>query len=119
MAGQVLVIEDDALYSGAIEAALSDEYSVAVHMDPPSIDEVAQLAPGIVLLDNTLPGVTGCDYLKQLKADERTANIPVIMMSGNHDLSRDADVKTHCSGFLGKPFSLDDLADTVRKVLPA
>lgn len=112
------MIEDDPLYSGAIEAVLSDNYTVSVHGEAPAIDDVAALSPGAILLDNTLPGMSGSDFLAALKADERTTNIPVIMMSGNHDvLRKDPQLEAACAAFLGKPFSLDQLSDTVRNVL--
>jgi two-component system, NtrC family, response regulator AtoC len=117
MAARVLVIEDDILYSGAIEMALGDEYSVMIHTEAPSIDDVASIAPDVILLDNSLPGISGCDFLKTLRTDNRTAAIAVIMMSGDHDILRkDPTLETACNGFLGKPFTLDELSDTVRKI---
>jgi DNA-binding NtrC family response regulator len=117
---KILIIEDDDLYSGAIEAALAGEYEVMLHESAPELDVVHEFGPALVLLDNTLPGISGADYLRLLKQDSRAASIPVVLMSGNHDILRqEPSLQEFCAGFLPKPFTLDKLVETIHSALPA
>jgi DNA-binding response OmpR family regulator len=118
VSGKVLVIEDDELYCGAIELALEGQFEVAIRNTAPGVADVAELRPSIVLLDQTLPGMLGSDYVRQLKGEQCTAAIPVIMMSGNHEiLERDPVLASMCAGFLSKPFTIDELTKVVSSVI--
>ena len=79
---------------------------------------LADTVPELIMLDIMLPGEDGISILKRLKADARTADIPVIMATakGNEydkviglDLGADDD--------LAKPFGMMEMASRVRAVL--
>lgn len=70
----------------------------------------------IVLVDVDLPGDSGVDICQSIKADPRTAGIPVILISGN------ADIEILCplsksDACLLKPFSSTEIAAQVKKLL--
>jgi PAS domain S-box-containing protein len=77
--------------------------------------KAAFLSPGVILLDLNLPDGYGLDLLSQLKADERTRNIPVIIISVEE---RKAEaLKLGATGYLVKPFSQEDLHTELARVL--
>jgi CheY-like chemotaxis protein len=74
--------------------------------------------PALVLLDIQLPGMDGFDVLARLRADARTAHIPVIAVSANAlpgDI--DAALAAGFAAYLTKPLELELLLHSVRSVL--
>lgn len=86
MALNVLVVDDDADYCGMIKQKLeaTGEYAVTVLTDQSKTEAtVAQLKPGLILLDNVMPGRMGSEIAKILKKKgSETRGIPLIMVSG-------------------------------------
>ena len=69
-----------------------------------------ELQPSIILMDAALPGLSGWDAIKDLKANPRTKHIPVLMMTG-HVLgdARDRALAAGADGFIPKPCLPDEL----------
>jgi len=80
---KVLLIDDDEALTTIFTAALTKEgfQVVAVNTGQEGIDKATTEAPNLILLDQVLPDLSGNDILKQLKLDEKTKNIPVIILS--------------------------------------
>jgi PAS domain S-box-containing protein len=76
--------------------------------------------PDLVLLDLHLPDITGEEVLRRLRADPRTAGIPVVIISA--DATRDSLDRLRALGadaYLTKPLDLDDFLATLEAHLPA
>jgi two-component system, cell cycle response regulator DivK len=69
-----------------------------------------ELQPSIILMDAALPGLSGWDAIKELKANSRTKHIPVLMMTG-HVLgdAKDRALAAGADGFIPKPCLPDEL----------
>jgi DNA-binding response OmpR family regulator len=80
---KILLIDDDEALTTIFTAALTKEgfQVVAVGTGQEGIDKATTEAPNLILLDQVLPDLSGNDILKQLKLDEKTKNIPVIILS--------------------------------------
>ena len=80
---KILLIDDDEALTTIFTAALTKEgfQVVAVGTGQEGIDKATTEAPNLILLDQVLPDFSGNDILKQLKLDEKTKNIPVIILS--------------------------------------
>ncbi len=80
---KILLIDDDEALTTIFTAALTKEgfQVVAVNTGQEGIDKASTEAPNLILLDQVLPDLSGNDILKQLKLDEKTKNIPVIILS--------------------------------------
>jgi DNA-binding response OmpR family regulator len=71
--------------------------------------------PDLILLDVLMPGMSGYEVCKQLKADEETANIPVIFITGNDDTqARVKGIQLGAVDFIGKPFSIREVITRVQ-----
>jgi two-component system, cell cycle response regulator DivK len=84
----------------------------------------AELQPSVILMDAALPGLSGWDAIKQLKANPATEHIPVLMLTG-HVLgdAKERALAVGATGFIAKPCLPDELTRriiaTIRGELPS
>jgi CheY-like chemotaxis protein len=73
--------------------------------------------PKLVLLDLKVPKVDGIEVLRQIKADDRTRSIPVVIMTSSKE-ERDIvnGYSLGANSFIQKPVDFDQFRDTVRQV---
>ena len=85
-----------------------------------ALEQAFSLKPDLILMDLSLPGMDGWEATRQLKADERTQNIPVVALTG-HALAGASDgaKRAGCDSFVTKPCLPDDLVVEVRRMLNA
>ena len=90
--GKVLLAEDDKFISLAYKDGLARQGFEVVHAsDGSEAVELAKLAqPDIILFDLIMPETNGFEALTELKADNETKNIPVIILS---NLGQETDIK--------------------------
>lgn len=82
------------------------------------LDLVKKMIPDLVLLDLMMPDMDGWDVYQQMKADETTQNIPVIVVTAKAQ-SIDKVLGLHIAkvdDYISKPFSPQELIDSVEKV---
>ena len=74
--------------------------------------------PDLVLMDIQLPGISGIDALKQLRADAETARIPVIAFTASVTPTDRSQIdEAGFNGFLSKPINLKEFIATVQRML--
>jgi len=74
--------------------------------------------PDIILLDIVMPGKTGLEVCKILKAKRKTRDIPVVMFTAlGQDVDRKLAKEVGCDGYFTKPFTLESLLTEVRRHL--
>ncbi len=76
-------------------------------------------SPDVVLVDIQLPKLSGLDLTRRLRADPRTAHVPIIAitsfaLSGDDQRAREAGA----SHYLSKPYSPRELLNTIRRFAP-
>ena len=74
--------------------------------------------PDLIMMDLSMPGMDGWEASRQLKADPRTADIPIIALTafalrGDEERARDAG----CDGYLPKPCRPGTIRDAVARFL--
>lgn len=83
------------------------------------LDIVRRTLPNLVLLDLMMPDMDGWDVYQQMKAEDATRNIPVIVVTAKAQ-SIDKVLGLHIAkvdDYISKPFSPQELVDSVEKVL--
>ena len=119
MAGKVLLVEDEPNIIEAIRFILTrDGWAVDVHSDgATAIDAVATKQPDLVILDVMLPNRSGFDILADIRADEGTAALPVLMLTARGQ-TRDRELaeRVGASRFMTKPFSNSEVLASVREL---
>src|SRR6266850_393622 len=82
------------------------------------LDKTKELEVDVIVSDVRMPGTDGFELLKQLKASERTKDIPVIIVTGNHeeDLKRRA-LDMEATDLLSKPVNTEELIARVQSAL--
>ena len=111
MTARVLVVDDVAANVKLLEARLAAEYfEVVTAMNGPQALEIcAEGMCDIVLLDVMMPGMDGLEVCRRLKADPRTAHIPVVIVTAlNQPADRISGLEAGADDFLTKP--VDDIA---------
>jgi len=109
----VLLVEDDRqgrlLYAQWLaESGFSVEQA---HNGLQALERAIDLVPAIVVTDLNIPGIDGYELTRRLKADPRTAAIPVLAITGYGPFAQDrgrAD-RAGCDGVLSKPTSQEAL----------
>jgi CheY-like chemotaxis protein len=109
----VLVVEDDPSARDFLTRALSRAgFEVVVAHDGPSgLAKAREIAPIAILLDVMLPGLDGWRVLRELRADPKTARIPVIVETVLDE--RHFAYALGAAGYLRKPISREDLTAAV------
>ena len=116
----VLVVEDQEelrrLYVEQLALSGFDVIEAANGED--AITHTSSRSPDVVLMDLSLPVLDGWEATRRLKADSRTAHIPVVALTA-HDGSGELQRATRagCDWFVPKPCPPDALITEVRRVL--
>ncbi|MEO8078232.1 MAG: response regulator [Acidobacteriota bacterium] len=83
-----------------------------------AIEMAVEQQPDLILMDAALPGMSGWDATRALKADARTRNIPLLMLTG-HVLteSKERAANAGADGLIPKPCLPDELVREIEAVL--
>ena len=118
---RVLLVEDDRFLRRACEKGLQQQgFNVCTAMDGEEALRAIQIEPpDLILLDLLMPKVTGIEVLRALKSDEKTKNIPVVILTNS---SKETDVREietlGAAGYLVKAnLSLEELGHQVKQLL--
>jgi DNA-binding response OmpR family regulator len=117
---RVLVVDDQEeireLTATVLGAAGYDATAAASGRE--ALRRVAEEAFDLVLLDINMPGMDGWETLRLLRADERLAELQVVMFSVKGELAdKIHSLQEGASGYITKPFVVDELVSRVRAVV--
>lgn len=113
---KILIYEDDKGISELVTIVLNECGFASDSIDNGFglLDKVKKFQPDLVLLDLWIPGMNGDEAIKMLKADAKTKDTPIIVMSALNEAGKIAH-KNGADGFIAKPFDVDELLKVVRK----
>ena len=116
----VLVAEDDRDI-GELITHYVQKNGWTVHLTPSGTEALAyarQHAVDLAILDLMLPGMTGLEICRALRAEARTAAIPIIMVTAKAEESdRIVGLELGADDYLAKPFSPNELIARARALL--
>lgn len=119
MGKRVLLVEDEPNIIEAIRFILSrDGWRVDTHSDgATALEAVARHGPDVVILDVMLPGRSGFDILRDLRAAEATASLPVLMLTAKgQGKDRELAEQFGANRFMTKPFANDEVLSCLREL---
>jgi CheY-like chemotaxis protein len=111
-ARSVLVVDDEPLVRSNLRSLLeASGYDVREATDGnAALAALAREEPGVVLLDMTMPDLSGVEVLRRIRA--RGSRVPVILTSGYHDATLELPAGSY-QGFLVKPYTIAALLDAL------
>lgn len=117
---RVLLIEDEPNIIEAISFLLSrDGWTVHTHADgETALRRVQEGAPDLIILDVMLPGRSGFDILRDLRAEAATSDLPVLMLTARGQAKdRELAERLGVTRFMTKPFANAEVLDAVRDLV--
>jgi two-component system cell cycle response regulator DivK len=118
----VLVVEDDPVNLELITALLEQTgCAILTAQDGEAGIALAMVErPDLILMDLHMPGVTGYEAARRLKADPATARIPIVAITAQAMRGDEAEARAAgCDGYLTKPLDGRAFLQTLRRFLPA
>jgi two-component system cell cycle response regulator DivK len=112
----ILVVEDNEknmkLFRDVLQAAGYE--TLEATSGEAAVELAAAYTPALVLMDVQLPGIDGVEALRRLRAEERTAAIPVLALTAQAMLGdRERFLQAGFDGYLAKPVDVVELIRTV------
>ena len=120
MADKILVVDDEPSNVSLLSDILSVEgYEVETASDgEQALRAVERQEPDLVLLDVVMPGLSGFDVCRRLRADERHASLPIVLVTAlDPDSERMNGLAAGADDFLGKPVNVSELLGRVRSLV--
>ena len=116
----LLIVDDDRALVEAVSLYL-DEFGYIIYTahNGRSAEIIAKdKRPDLIVLDIMLPQIDGFRVCRRLKLDQKTRNIPILMLSAKSAISDiDKSFKAHADDYLTKPFNPDRLHEKIKKLL--
>lgn len=122
MSKKILAVDDENDVLLVVKTALQAEGFdvVTASNGSEALEKVISESPDAVILDVMMPGITGFQVLEKIRADERTARLPVIMLTGVSDKSKIRDaLAAGTDYYIVKPFTFQDLLTKLNMALNA
>lgn len=105
---KILIIDDSLLQSKMLEHFLKEHYkTMMIHQSLDALEAAAQFQPDIILLDVIMPVKNGFEVLAELKRNERTKAIPVILITSLSDMgNEEKGLMLGAVDYITKPFNV-------------
>jgi len=120
VARKILVVDDEAVLADTIAYNLEQEgYQVITVADGTSaLNAVHNEHPDLIVLDIMLPGVDGLEVCRQLRREDSTATVPIIMLTAKSDeIDKVVGLEVGADDYVTKPFGRRELLARVRALL--
>ena len=117
---RILIVEDEASIRDMVAFALRKADMEAIHAADAraALVAISDTPPDLILLDWMLPGMTGLELARRLRSEERTAAVPIIMLTARgEEIDRVNGLEAGVDDYVVKPFSTRELVARIRAVL--
>jgi two-component system phosphate regulon response regulator PhoB len=120
MPANILLVEDEPAIQELIAVNLTRAgHHVIRVLDAEAAQRIVrETLPDLILLDWMLPGMSGVEFARRLRQDERTSAIPLIMLTARgEEQDKVAGLETGADDYITKPFSPRELVARIKAVL--
>jgi DNA-binding response OmpR family regulator len=117
MLKRILIADDDPGIVDAVEMILNFHgYEVSSTYNGNEVLTIQDNYPDVLLLDIWMSGCDGRDVCRELKANDTTRHIPILMISASKDIKESA-LQAGANDFLAKPFDMKELLSKIEDLL--
>ncbi|MEJ2084157.1 MAG: response regulator [Acidobacteriota bacterium] len=117
---KILIVEDEQAISEVLQYNLVKEgYEVELeYRGDTALDKIRTSPPNLILLDLMLPGLDGLEICRILKRDQRTADVPLIVLTAKgEEVDRIVGLELGADDYITKPFSPREVVLRIKAVL--
>lgn len=117
---KVLVVDDEPNIVVSLEFLMEQAgFQVITAYDgETALARISDGAPDLLLLDISLPGISGFDVLEHLRSAEATSGLPVIMLTAHgREVEREKGLALGADDYVTKPFSTQALVEKVKELI--
>ena len=117
---KILIVEDNDMNLDMLSRRLARKgFDIVSARDGRAgVESAESEKPDIILMDMSLPVMDGWEATRTLKAQQKTADIPVIALTAHAmESDRDKAMEAGCDDFYTKPIELPGLLDKIAKLL--
>ncbi len=117
---QILVVEDEAPIREMLRFALERaDFAVSLAANAQEARlRIADSIPDLILMDWMMPGLSGVDFSRELKAAANTKTVPIIMVTARaEEEDKIRGLNIGCDDYVSKPFSFPELIARMQAVL--
>ncbi len=116
---KILIVDDESSVRLLVSSMLGKDYIVIGANDgEEAIDIAHRQEPALILMDIMMPKVDGYNACYVIKNDPTTKKIPVVMLTAvGYELNRKLANRVGADGYITKPFTLQELLETINRFL--
>ena len=117
---KILVVEDDVLLQEMMKELLqANGFEVIVAANGrEGLDIACEQEPDFIFADLMMPELDGIQLTKELKANESTANIPIVLASGlGFNKEAKEAIRAGAADFISKPYKAHEILDKIKQIV--
>ncbi|MDH4292441.1 MAG: response regulator [Dehalococcoidia bacterium] len=116
---KILIADDEGTVRLVVEKMLDKDYIV---LEATNGEEAVRIAkaeqPDLILMDLIMPKMDGYTACSEIKADQSTKGIPVVILTAvGHELNKKFATEMGAAGYVTKPFNIQDLINVISPLL--
>ncbi len=119
---RVLVVDDEVSFAAVMREVL-DAFGLQVEVSHDAKDalrKMEQSPPDLLLVDVMMPEVDGLSLVRKIQSEPSWVGIPIVVISARAGISdKNEAMFAGADGFLGKPFTAEELRNALRPHLPS
>ena len=116
----ILIVEDEIAIRNLLDISLKNAALDTLLCDDatPALNQLKKTRPNLILLDWMLPSMSGIDFIQKLKKNNKTKDIPIIMLTAKAEEEyKIKGLETGADDYITKPFSPRELIARIKTVL--
>ena len=117
---KIFAIDDDHHLLDLVSMTLSKADHEVVKFDRPgpALEELKQNKPDLVVVDVMMPGMSGHEFCRRVRADATTQDLPIMVLTARSQaIDKAAALSSGADSYMSKPFTAQELVDAVNNIL--